>query len=230
MADVLRQIQDQHLAAIPHELMNMRNIIQKCTPWPSWTRFTSIVQHQNIDEAGTISFEEDVECTVSGFSPRDDETDIWIISTPCADGHVEIRMSFNSSTFSCDFADALLDALLDAVGMMLGRPADDSPLVPPPIRECVRNSLPVDYKIADAIVRPALQDAWRKCLELAEEMDLRGDSSFFELGGDMLKLTQLREALQSLGQSVPLWKLVKHATLDGHVLLVKDGITEEGIE
>ncbi|KAH8810602.1 hypothetical protein F5884DRAFT_698551 [Xylogone sp. PMI_703] len=121
--DILRQVQDQQLAAIPHEQLNFRNIVANCTDWPSWTRFTSIVQHQNIDEAKIIPWGNS-ECAISGYSPRDDETDIWVLSSPSSQGRTEIRLSYNSSTFSFDLANELLDSLVVVVEMMLKKPEE----------------------------------------------------------------------------------------------------------
>lgn len=47
---LLHQVQDQQLSNMPHEVLGFREIIRHCTTWPSWTYFSSTVQHQNVDD------------------------------------------------------------------------------------------------------------------------------------------------------------------------------------
>ena len=232
--DVLHQIQDQQLAAIPHELVNFRNIVAECTDWPSWTRFTSIVQHQNIDEAKTTVWGSG-ECSISGFSPRDDETDIWILSSPLSQGRTEIRLSYSSKTFSSALAGGLLDSLVAVIEMMLEKP--ENIVVSPPLLRQLHETLPVQISHEHPQPRKpyandtngfahnpsteqnvqatcrAIEIAWRQALNLSPDIKLQAESSFYNLGGDMLKLVQLRENLESLGHSIALWRLTSCLTL-----------------
>jgi hypothetical protein len=59
--ELLRRTQNQHLAALPYECLGYQELIRDCTNWPRWQRFSSVVQHQNLnsaslplDELGTL--------------------------------------------------------------------------------------------------------------------------------------------------------------------------------
>lgn len=97
--DLLEDIQQQYLAMIPYETMGMRQVIERCTDWPRWTRYSSSVNHQNYADAGLDSFrigeeEEEVECKVSYKDLEADRRDVQIYSWPPKDGRLRVDMSF----------------------------------------------------------------------------------------------------------------------------------------
>jgi aryl carrier-like protein len=230
-AEVARQVQVQQLKAIPHELANIRDIVASCTNWPSWTRFSSIVQHQNIDEAKRIMWSSDVECTVSGFSTRDDETDIWILSSPSLDGRTDIRLSYSSHSFDSTLAHSLLDHLLTIVGKIFTEPEQpvdganfismslqrSLPAQVPKVNQPLR-SVPVSKnqtskaKGRGTNATHVLEKAWRHSLGLTPDFRLLSDLSFYELKGDMVKLAQLREDLRASGYDADMWELIDRPT------------------
>ncbi|OAG05180.1 uncharacterized protein CC84DRAFT_1218555 [Paraphaeosphaeria sporulosa] len=86
-ADLLRFIQNQHVASMPHENYSMRSIIERCTAWPEATRFSSIRQHTNF---GKQFFGEVLsasrESEMMGSSPPHDVADVWIWTRPVRGG------------------------------------------------------------------------------------------------------------------------------------------------
>ncbi|KAF2834041.1 acetyl-CoA synthetase-like protein [Ophiobolus disseminans] len=65
--DFLQGVQDQQTQGIPHELLGLRETVHKCTDWPNWTNFGSIVQHDDhvYDEAS-----HDAVCTLGEIEYR----------------------------------------------------------------------------------------------------------------------------------------------------------------
>lgn len=47
---LLKCIADQRTAGVPYENMGMLDIVEKCTPWPYWTRLSTVVQHRTDPE------------------------------------------------------------------------------------------------------------------------------------------------------------------------------------
>ncbi|CAI4219717.1 unnamed protein product, partial [Parascedosporium putredinis] len=50
--DLLRCVHEQRLASIPYENTGMYDIVEKCTSWPYWSRFSTVVQHRYRDGLG----------------------------------------------------------------------------------------------------------------------------------------------------------------------------------
>lgn len=43
---LLNSVADQRTAGMPYENLGMLDIVEKCTPWPYWTRLSTVVQHR----------------------------------------------------------------------------------------------------------------------------------------------------------------------------------------
>lgn len=60
--NLLKCIADQRSSGVPYENVGMLDIIEKCTPWPYWTRISTVVQHRTdpetvfVDDGRTKSF------------------------------------------------------------------------------------------------------------------------------------------------------------------------------
>ncbi|ROW17134.1 hypothetical protein VPNG_01358 [Cytospora leucostoma] len=50
--ELLRRVAEQRAAGVPYENFGMLDVIERCTPWPYWTRLSTIVQHRT--EAETM--------------------------------------------------------------------------------------------------------------------------------------------------------------------------------
>ncbi|KAK2606697.1 hypothetical protein N8I77_005428 [Diaporthe amygdali] len=49
--NLLKCIAEQRSSGVPYENFGMLDIIEKCTPWPYWTRLSTVVQHRTDPEA-----------------------------------------------------------------------------------------------------------------------------------------------------------------------------------
>lgn len=47
---LLKCVTDQRTAGVPYENLGMLDIVEKCTPWPYWTRLSTVVQHRTDPE------------------------------------------------------------------------------------------------------------------------------------------------------------------------------------
>lgn len=60
--NLLKCIAEQRSSGVPYENLGMMDIIEKCTPWPYWTRLSTVVQHRTdpetvfVDDGRTKSF------------------------------------------------------------------------------------------------------------------------------------------------------------------------------
>lgn len=113
---LLRQVYDQHLAAIPFETLGFPAIVERCTAWPLWTRFSTVVQHQNLDgvEDALRKFRfGDAACKFGAFPGAQDAVDMLVLSTPQAGTrNVELSLHFSDKVVEPAFAGELMDALV----------------------------------------------------------------------------------------------------------------------
>ncbi|KAI1626476.1 hypothetical protein EDD37DRAFT_349340 [Exophiala viscosa] len=119
--ELLQTLQDQHAASIPHEVLGSRTIIRECTTWPKYTRMSSIVQHQNIEEEGSVELNE-TQHKVDFFCPEADEADLAIKTTPLKDGTTEVLLICSDRTIKQDTRDLLIDSLCTAIDGICRKP------------------------------------------------------------------------------------------------------------
>ncbi|EXJ85586.1 hypothetical protein A1O1_05951 [Capronia coronata CBS 617.96] len=118
---LLEALQDQHAASLPYEAVGSRTIVRECTAWPKYTRMSSIVQHQNIEEESTV----DVNGTrykVDFFCPEADEADLAIKTTPLKDGTTEVLLICSDRAIKQDLRNFLIDSLCDTIESMCEDP------------------------------------------------------------------------------------------------------------
>ncbi len=122
--NLLRQVQDQQVANMSHEVLGFREIIRHCTSWPRWTYFTSTVQHQNIDQSGFVRLG-DVDYRIGCASAaQEDFADLSVFSQPLQDDNMfEIMLSFSENgAIPRDFAERVLDMLCEAARLFATDP------------------------------------------------------------------------------------------------------------
>lgn len=141
VGDILRQVHDQHLAAIPFETFGMDKIVEHCTDWPLWTHFSTVVQYQNLDrvEETLQSFQfGDTRCRMTVSECQDEALDLLVLATPKHDGaHTDITLYFNGQSqdeggLSRHLVDYLLDCLFANIEMLSSAPNPDNRLLPRP--------------------------------------------------------------------------------------------------
>lgn len=110
--DLLRFVQDQHLASMLHENYGMRKIIERCTSWPKSTRFSSIHQHTNF---GKQFFGEVLSASggseMTGYSPPHDVADVWIWTAPVGGNTYTVDFTFADGIVEDKMAQMMLDML-----------------------------------------------------------------------------------------------------------------------
>lgn len=93
--ELLHQIRDQQLAAIPHELLGVTAIVEQCTDWPRWARWGSSVNHQNYANADENHFKlGEAQCRVSYAALELDRIDMMVYSHLPRDNEVKIELTF----------------------------------------------------------------------------------------------------------------------------------------
>jgi hypothetical protein len=112
----LQEIQAQHLASLSYENAGFRHIIEKCTDWAPWTRFSSVVNHVHVDPGLKDPFTlcEGLKYDFDVFEPAHDKSDLWLQTKPVGE-QMEVELRFSKAVISMELAEAALQLFCDVV-------------------------------------------------------------------------------------------------------------------
>ena len=242
--DLLRRIQHQQVAGMPFESLGFREIVQHCTDWPEWTYFSSIVQHQNIVQDMPFKLDR-VKYKLGFLGAPDTLADLTIVSTPREKDMVEIALGYtDDGSIPQSFAERVLDLMTTVVQGLSNNPGAMLPSQSTGVTDSQLPQIPEDTQsiggspVADMLRRLRKRDvldmadtltrAWRMVLPTGKQNDsiVNLDSSFHELGGDLISLASLAAFLDGEGYSVRLEDLMKRPTLGEQIALLSARKTE----
>lgn len=246
IADLLNRIQRHSISAMPHEVISLLDLVKHCTDWPSGTRFSSIIQHQNIDFVWSdskghseaiegVTWEDHGSIAYSGAC---DEVDVWVTSLPVADSRIAISLLHNDSSLPRDIAQKLLDGLCDIIEAMQSRLNTKITHIIYSARRESRIHLPHDVTNtsnksgelgyvggndlnttdkAAMEVAEMLRSLWCKVLDLPQAK-LPLEASFFDVGGESVSAAILADEAAKEGLGLSLQDVFNHPTLQSQAL------------
>ena len=243
--DLIRSIQEQQVANMPYEALGFREIIQKCTDWPKWTNFSTVVQHQNMGRKTQLSLGGN-QYDIGAVGSQDDFADFALVSTPQEDGTVELSLTFTlDSTITMPFAEMVFSKFCATAvdfsaksHMVLSSPADLSGTKRQTLDETTDTSDDTDSLSAKLqrvgkkellAISETLTRAWRQVLRNKTSKFLHLDlaSNFFDLGGDIIGLAQLTTLLKNEGFRLGVEDLFDHQTMGQQLALLAAEREEE---
>jgi len=227
--DLLHHIQDQQVQDMPYESLGFREIIKNCTDWPDWTNFSTVCQHQNIQQKTQLQLGKN-EYNLGAIGSQEDFADITVLSTPQGDDKIEISLIFtNDSGITRPFAEEMFEALCTTSTEFSTNPDKTLPS-PAELSEMKCRTLDDTTPIIDTTLSSNLQEitrdellvyndvltrAWRQILfdrkGISAPIDL--DSSFYTLGGDIIGVAQVAALLEQEGFRLRVEDLVDHPLL-----------------
>ena len=108
--EIFANIQRQHIEAIPHESVSLRDIIRHCTGWHPDTDFDSVFQYRSFPEMPRVQLDDSKALSLDviklEFSPKQ----LWVVVEPQAQGKgMKIQMFGSEEMSSRKVAEELLD-------------------------------------------------------------------------------------------------------------------------
>ena len=232
LGQALEQVHRDHIETLPYEHLGLRRIVKDCTDWPSTTRFSSMVQHQNIgiwDPSSTTSASPtrpaaggDLQWRNRGsiaYKGACDEVDLWITSLPMGENGMKVRILFSQEAFSRALAESLLSTLCANLKSIL-QDTDDSvttlsamskarlggarlPIeLPHESQGPAQNETTSFTPVAPSQTSRLLQDIWCRVLELAPDTQIAASDSFYTQGGDSMGAAMVAGLAQAEGLSL----------------------------
>ena len=247
--DLLRMIQSQQVASMPHESLGFREIIQQCTDWPEWTYFSSVVQHQNISQEMPLRLD-GRQYKVGSFGTGDNLSDFTLLSTPqeggtvevalgvCGDGTIPASLVERALDMTCSFAETLVRSPGDTLPSFLNdpnrkgvaqiqdpvQPSEQERPTAPSLTANLRGIRKRDlYEMVDILRR-----SWRVVLPKERQLSsskIHPDTSFYALGGDIIAMGALCACLLDEGYTgIRLEDLIKRSTMGEQIALLSSQV------
>lgn len=250
--DLLRKVQSQQVASMPFESLGFREIVQRCTEWPEWTYFSSTVQHQNIAQDTTFKLDRN-KYKVGFLGVQDTLSDLSIVSTPKEGDLVEIALGYQADgPVTPDFVDKALEMICSQARALTSnpnahiQPITDQLITEPMIQEekstqkggSDTTSLPSmlrklkKQEVFD--VTDTLRRAWKTVLPAQQKRAQQPsavniESSFYDLGGDLVSLANLAAFLEAQGYVVRLEDLIERPTIGEQIVMLASQHNFEGV-
>lgn len=137
-SELLSNVQDQYLAAIPFETVGLQTIVQECINWHSWEDLSTVINDlseenflDRLDE--TIPFDGSI-CTATVSQNPGKWTDI-AVETRKEGNQMHARLYFSGKVFRTELVEDFVDMLVVNVRMLSSR--GDSPIFKSAMRQVV---------------------------------------------------------------------------------------------
>ena len=236
--DLLKQIQNQQTSSIPFESLGSRQLIERCTDWPRWTRYSSGINHQNYTDADVTAFSmgDDTQCEVSFKDLEQDRRDLQIYSYLPREGKMKLAMAFCNKAVLQDFAQAMLTRLGDIIQRFSENisatlvlpnkppklPCRHIPIVGENDKEALKTSHPkprpkaFSFSLLDP--ETIVERVWKTFLGMLNRnglfprTEVTLDTPYYEIGGDIVYTAQLSAIYSHEGIEFAMEDLIDYPT------------------
>ncbi|KAI1201602.1 hypothetical protein F5X97DRAFT_290058 [Nemania serpens] len=118
--EYFRNIQSQYVASIPYENLQTADVIQNCTAWPSWTRFSTVIHHKRQSERyKLLNFTiGDAACTLDMMGLSHEDSDVFVQTIMAGSKQVEVSVTFCEKKIQTFFAEEVLRMLCSTISVL----------------------------------------------------------------------------------------------------------------
>ncbi|KAK3987251.1 non-ribosomal peptide synthetase [Cladorrhinum sp. PSN332] len=210
---LLALVQEQQMAAMPHENLGFRRLIKNCTDWPHWARFSSVVQHQQQGRDGgegqEFTLADNLRCEMGVLGPAYDSSDLWVQTTPLADSF-KVEIGSCSSIVQPAIAEMLLDKLCATLSIFASLAAGPDCHLWELLARDGPPLIPIKSSIVDQV--------WSKVLPDADT--ITWDTPYFEIWGDEIAPVRFLEEYAQHGIHFDMEDILENPTKQAQMILV----------
>jgi hypothetical protein len=194
-SSLLSSVQADYLKSLQYGHLGHYRIIENCTNWPRWTRFSTVVNHLSF-ELVKPPFSGIADCEFSVYEPEHDKADLWL-QTFAGDDKLEVELRYSTKAFSEDWVKTVLDSFIKAYQQLpdaLERPLSEAlpqlDMVAPREGSTSREELVKDSSISATECPKALEElvlsAWESVLgsDFRLHPGFTDKTPFYELWGN----------------------------------------------
>ncbi|KAF3802065.1 Nonribosomal peptide synthetase 12 [Colletotrichum gloeosporioides] len=220
--DLVEQLQTQHIASMRYENIGANTIVEKCTAWKRWTRFSSLLVFQGLDigTPQTCSEDGEVASTMRFIEIMDpgDRADVIVHVEPFGD-QTRVMMAFAKACLPEDVAGVMMSTFKQYLKLVTQFPdqpvpldkGDLSPLLPIICESAaIRRTLDV---VISSWAEDAVKEVWMKVLDVDDGefgMMREGSRSFLEVWGNSVSAAALAHEYRSRGFAVSTEDMLRH--------------------
>ncbi|KAK4249149.1 non-ribosomal peptide synthetase [Corynascus novoguineensis] len=222
--NLLQYIHAQRMSGIPFENLGTLTIVEKCTPWPYWTRFSTLVQHQYEDTAINPSEPKSFHLGSASCkftiheSKAQDVPDMFVRSLVRPPDRVEISITFCADRITEKFAEHALRMLCSTISLLTSV-SIMQPVIPcgyqyrgmikriplPPKvgqedPDATNNIMKSLSKEQAEAIQTVIRDTWTSILNpsaLGVPESQIHNAAFFDLWGSLIPASQIMEQLNA---------------------------------
>ncbi|KAK7421486.1 hypothetical protein QQX98_002185 [Neonectria punicea] len=129
---LMKHIQRQRRSNCRFESFGIQELAQKCTSWPSWTRFSTVVQHRataTTDGSATLNIGSTTFTYKTIESEARDLPDLLVCSTMETSERMGLEIKFTEDRVSATFAEECMRLLVAALETLTYRDTVDQPML-----------------------------------------------------------------------------------------------------
>jgi amino acid adenylation domain-containing protein len=116
ISSLLSSVQSNYLTSLQHSHVGHQYIIENCTDWPQWMRFSTVVNHLSF-ELVEPPFTELGGCAFEVYEPEHDKADLWL-QTSARDNELEVELRYSKQAFSKDWVRTVLDCFVQTYAQL----------------------------------------------------------------------------------------------------------------
>jgi acyl-CoA synthetase (AMP-forming)/AMP-acid ligase II len=221
--NLLQYIHAQRVSGMPFENLGTLAIVEKCTPWPYWTRFSTLVQHQYEDTAINPSEPKSFHLGTAACkftineSKAQDVPDLLVRSLVRPTNRFEISITFCADRVTETFAEHALRMLCSTISLLTSVSIMQPVIpcgyqyrnmvkrIPLPAKALEQDKNAVDGSILSTLskdqikaVQTVISDTWTSILNpsaLGVPEDQIHNAAFFDLWGSLVPASQMMQRL-----------------------------------
>lgn len=247
--ELVCQLQAQHIASMRFENVGANVIVDKCTPWRRWTRFSSLLVFQGLDietpQRGgheSNNNQEKVVATVRLTEIMDpgDRADLIVHVEPFGE-KTRLMMAFSKKNVPEDVAGTVLrtfERYLEVISQSPDQPIELGDHFLPPLLPVIRKDVSVEEleepdvdSGVDAKAETIVREAWINVLDVdADGVDQLKEEkvSYLDLWGNPVSAAALAHEYQKNGFAVSTEDMLRNQTFQKQIRMISSVIGING--
>ncbi|KAI0798371.1 hypothetical protein GGR55DRAFT_684710 [Xylaria sp. FL0064] len=118
--EYFKNVQSQYVASVPYENLQTADVIQNCTTWPSWTRFSTVIHHQRQSERyKLLNFTiGEATCSLDMIGLSHEDSDVFVQTMMAGSKQVEVSVTFCEKKIQTFFGEEVLRMLCSTISVL----------------------------------------------------------------------------------------------------------------
>lgn len=211
--DLLRQVQAHQVESLLHGHVGFRHIIEACTDWPAWIRFSSVVNHVHIAEnmSSVVRLQNDLTFEFDVFEPAHDKSDLWLQTKPVRE-KMEVELRFCGAVIPRPVAEQVLQRYCEVIERL--QSDVDTPTSSLVSGEARFFGFRAPGAFTSDAILPFVKATWREVLlrDSEDSENISMSTPFYRLWGEPAAATALCQIYRRRGFDVSVEDVVSNPT------------------